>query len=30
MIMANGGVLISERSDGNSADLIQRYVIAAP
>lgn len=30
MIMANGGVLVSEISDGKSADLIQRYVIAAP
>ena len=30
MIMANGGVLVSEISDGKSADLIQRYLIAAP
>ena len=30
MIMANGGVLVSEISDGKSTDLILRYVIAAP
>ena len=28
MIMANAGVLVSEISDGKSADLIQRYIVS--
>jgi len=26
--MANAGVLVSEISDGKSADLIQRYIVS--
>jgi predicted acetyltransferase len=29
MIMANAGVLVSEISDGTSADLIQRWIVSA-
>jgi len=28
IIMANGGVLVSETSDGRSSDVIQRYVVS--
>jgi hypothetical protein len=30
MIIANGGVLISEIQDAGSAELIQRYVVSDP
>ena len=29
MIMANAGILVSEISDGTSADLIQRWIVSA-